>query len=86
MMKPSIHLNGTSVQELKFNHELALRGIRQALDLMVKCDPHARDYYPQGPAAFPQAQKEYVIRLQKLMSVRNELEELYEYLCDMEDK
>ena len=76
MMKPTIHLNGTSQQELLGNVCQAGDAVADALTAMGKAYPNARDYYPQGPGAYKEALAEHESRCSRLVTVRGELEEL----------
>lgn len=82
MMLPTIHLNGTSAEEL-FNQVLtAGHAVRDAVSALVKATPSARDYYVQGNGAFAVAIEEHGIRVEKLQSVYRELEALAIHIQD----
>jgi hypothetical protein len=76
MMKPSIHLNGTSRDDLFDGYMVAMAAVEAAIDALVRCAPHGRDYYPQGDDAWKQAYAEHDARLRALNSVSRELTEL----------
>lgn len=80
MIHPSIHLNGTSKEELARQIEQALTDLNRALGSLEQAAPNARDYYPQGDGAFKQARAEHTGRVGKLCEVREDLETLYEAL------
>ena len=47
MIKPTIHLNGTSKDVLAKQYNDAVVLLRGALQAMEDAAPNARDYYPQ---------------------------------------
>jgi len=76
MMVPSIHLNGTSKNELLEQQIEALRALRAAIAALRQAAPNGRDYYPQGTAAAARALAEHSRRLGNLHAVETELEDL----------
>jgi hypothetical protein len=80
MEKPVIHLNGTSVSALEESLANAGRAVREAIGALYEASPNARDYYPNGPAAYDRASKEHAARIAALRTVLDELTELYESL------
>ena len=76
MTLPTIHLNGTSKDELLQQVCDANNALNAAISKLLEATPNARDYYPQGPDAFRSAQKEHHERYMRLQAVRGELEEL----------
>jgi hypothetical protein len=80
MMYPTVHLNGTSREDLLRQVEDAGLALINAYDALAKMAPHARDYYPQGPDAILQATKEHSDRLHRLATVNSEIERIYEAL------
>ena len=79
MMLPSIHMNGTSRENLLEGYCDAITAIDYAMDAIRQAGPNGRDYYPQGPNAMAQAGDEHLIRLQKLTKIREELNTLAEH-------
>jgi hypothetical protein len=84
MIFPTIHLNGTSQNELlegwlKINHAL-----HETLDAMYREQPNGRDYYPQGPAAFLQAREEHEARILKIKDIQREIMQIVDYVADAE--
>lgn len=79
MMKPSIHLNGTSRGDLFDAYVDATVAVEAAIDAVAKAYPHGRDYYPQGDDAFDKARAEHNARLEALNKVANELHRLSEH-------
>jgi hypothetical protein len=78
---PTVHLNGTSRKELLKQIEDAHAAVRNAIDKLCAAGPNGRDYYPQGPQAINHAVDEHSVRVQKLVSVQRELEELAEVIA-----
>lgn len=81
MMKPTIHLNGTSKAALLEDWEKAHEALNLALRLLCQAAPNGRDYYPQGPDAIHKAQIEHTERVHRVNSVIKELEELSESIA-----
>jgi predicted nucleic acid-binding protein len=80
MVYPTVHLNGTSREELLQQVEFAGQALCNAYDALAKMAPHARDYYPQGPDAILAATKEHSDRLHRLATINSEIERIYEAL------
>ena len=78
MILPTIHRNGTSAVELLAQIRMAADVLSLAIRKLEEAHPNARDYYPQGANAYPIAVREHQTRIQCLMSVRQELEEIAE--------
>lgn len=76
MMFPTVHLGGTSVDDLFAPNRNAFTRVREALEYLQKAAPNARDYYPQGPAAFTMAQAEHAARIDALQGVLSDLQEI----------
>jgi hypothetical protein len=70
---PTIHLNGTSRQELIDQLSDAAHALEQAIEQVCKAAPNSRDYYPQGNAAFGPAQDQHYDRIDRIRKVRDEL-------------
>lgn len=82
LRKPTIHLNGTSRDELYDQLLAASAAVRGAISALTAAAPNGRDYYPQGSDAWPQASAQHSARVQKLVDVREELYELLEHIAD----
>jgi hypothetical protein len=85
MTKPTIHLNGTSSDDLFAQVCVVLEALRWARDAMRRAAPHGRDYYIQGDQAFNNANGEHVARLDKLTDIMREYEAMAEYIADERD-
>jgi len=73
MKIPTIHLNGTSGEALVEQYQDAVVAVCNAIDAMCDAGPNARDYYPQGPDAALEAQREHEDRVKSLKAVRDQL-------------
>lgn len=77
---PTIHINGTSKQELFDLYFEALDAIATARVALNKASPNGRDYYVQGPLALRQAQSQHADRLQRLETIYDELHAIAEHV------
>lgn len=82
IIKPTIHLNGTSKDDLLDNLTDAVNSMRNAIHDTAQTVPHGRDYFTVGGPAYSRAQKEHHSRMEHLKSVRAELEELLEHVAN----
>lgn len=78
MMVPTIHLNGTSKEQLLTAIVEAHSALLQAEGKLAETAPNGRDFYTQGAVAHTKAMDEHVSRYQRLETVRKELEQLAE--------
>jgi len=78
MIVPTIHLNGTSKDELLRQLEDVARQLGETLDALQNAAPNGRDYYPQGPAAIQTAVAEHIARCQRIIDVQREVAALWE--------
>lgn len=77
---PTIHLNGTSREDLTEALREAVHAIHKAGRKLAATCPNGRDYYPQGAAAITVALAEHEDRMRKLREVASELEHIAEYI------
>lgn len=77
---PSVHLNGTSREELQSQHCDAVRAGRAFMAALASAAPDGRDYYTQGRTAFTAAQVQHCERMAKVEQVIKELETIAEAL------
>ena len=75
---PTIHLNGTSRQELLEQLIEATMAVDVAIQRLSRACPNGRDYYPQGPNAIQEALKQHNSRMHNLTAVVAELREIAE--------
>jgi hypothetical protein len=76
MIKPIIHLNGTSGQELADGYLAAYTAVNDALDAIRQIEFNARDYYPIGMDKWVEAQQEMTARIAALQKVSTEFLDL----------
>jgi hypothetical protein len=76
IMIPTIHLNGTSRDELHEGYRTALFALDAAINAVSATAPNGRDFYPQGPDAINAATREHLKRMNELQAMRNDLETL----------
>lgn len=82
---PTIHMNGTSGEELISQLTYALRAVSMAREAVAAASPNARDYYPKGPESYSLAVQQAVAREQKLREVGDELSQLLEAVIEEVD-
>ena len=80
---PMVHLNGTSRDELLRQYSDALYALSNALDAIGRATPHGRDYYIQENAdkELDQAKAEHRSRLDRILAIQAEYEQLVERIC-----
>ena len=76
MIVPTIHRNGTAKQELIDQLCDAGGAISTAITALENACPNARDYYPQGQGAIQTAIEEHRKRIDALVQVRKELQQI----------
>lgn len=86
MRIPTVHMNGTSPEQLMEPLLRAHRAIEEALDALAAASPNGRDYYPQGDDALREAQQEHRSRAERLRSVQEELMEIAVAVQDQADE
>lgn len=85
MLVPTVHLNGTSAENLIRQLIEARRALRNALQAVDETAPNGRDYYPQGDGAIGIATREHLRRLERIQAVLGELTELLEGVQEQAD-
>lgn len=78
MATPTIHINGTSREELERSFMEAAAAVQHAISMLHETAPNQRDYYVQQPDAFSVAVAEHDDRIQRLQGIYDELVQLYE--------
>ena len=76
MMKPTIHLNGTSSDELSRQLEKVYVACSELIDALSNARPHGRDYYPQGDDAIGKASAEHEARIAAVTKIREDALEI----------
>ena len=84
MITPTVHLGGTSRQDLLDQFMEAGHALSLALSKMQDAYPNGRDYYPQGPDAWSLAMQEHVSRVARVQGVVTEYGRLCEAVADAE--
>jgi hypothetical protein len=72
-MIPTVHLNGTSREELCLQLQRADDALLAAYEALSATAPHGRDYYPQGEDAIVKATAEHRSRLRRLIEIIDEI-------------
>ena len=85
MIKPTIHMNGTSARDLALRFEEAATAIFRAREALMLAGPNARDYYPQGDQAYQQARREHDVRAKALMDAEHDMQALAEYVQEQDE-
>lgn len=62
MISPTIHLNGTSREQLVREYRELQAAYYRVIEAEVDLTVHGRDYYPQGEHAYRQARWAYLSR------------------------
>lgn len=76
MVKPVIHINGTSAAALLEELSNAYNALSNALEALAAASPNGRDYYPLGNEAFFKAQDQHRLRIAAIQGIMLDLEEL----------
>ena len=84
MILPTVHLNGTSLEDLLAQAREAQEAMRAAVAAVAAAMPHGRDYYLQGPDAGAQARAEHERRLEAARAVEKDMAELVRHLRRVE--
>ncbi len=81
MVKPVIHMNGTSAAALLEELSTAYNALSNAVEALAAASPNGRDYYPLGSNAnFFQAQDQHRMRIAAIQGIMRDLEELSEHI------
>lgn len=83
---PTIHLNGTSGDDLQREYHEAYKTINLAIQALGDATLNGRDYYPQGDHAYRQARDERDEAFTKLKEVQSYVEEMLVGILDQTDK
>lgn len=86
MTPPTVHLNGTSSEELLSQLHEARGAVRKAIGSLQESSPHGRDYYLQDRDAWHRASAEHLSRLGRLESVLGEIDALHEAVQSQVDE
>lgn len=78
MQIPTIHINGTSKDNLLKRIHTALTAIQKAERALTNTYPHPRDYITQPPTNINKAMAEHHQRLNYLRRIADELDKMYQ--------
>ena len=78
ILVPTVHLNGTSKDELIRQFSEAICAVHEAGRKLAAACPNGRDLYVQGPGAILDAMRQHEDRLKRIKSVATELETILE--------
>jgi hypothetical protein len=67
---PTIHINGSGAKSLAGEYHAVYQAIDRASDALAAATCNARDFYPQGGAAWMQARDERAEMFRKLAEVQ----------------
>jgi hypothetical protein len=84
MIFPTLHMNGTSKNQLLDDYCDIGHALNAAMEKMIQNGPNGRDYYPQGDQAFSVARQEHMDRIAKIHAVKAEIDQIAEYIADAE--
>ena len=76
MMKPTIHMNGTSSQELSRQLEGVYSACQTLIDALCESRPNGRDYYTQGCDALNTAAAEHQVRIDVVIKIQEDVLEI----------
>lgn len=82
MIKPTVHINGTSREELMEQYRDIGAAARELLAKISAAWPNGRDYYPQGDNAHGTAADEMSARRERIQTVLDEIIELHQHVAD----
>jgi hypothetical protein len=80
LILPTIHINGTSKEQLYEDLCNALYAVSAAREAVQAAAPNGRDYYTQSGNALQQALAQHAERLRALQTVYDELEAIAEHI------
>ncbi len=84
MQYPTVHLNGTSEDQLLEGYSNAMTALLDAITALEACSPNARDYYVNG-GDINAACAEHANRVADLVAVRRDINRLAEHVAGLED-
>ena len=84
MIFPTLHLNGTSKNQLLDDYCDMSQALNAAMEKMIENGPNGRDYYPQGELSLTQARQEHMDRIAKIHAVKAEIDQITEHIADAE--
>ena len=82
---PTIHLNGTSGDDLKREYHNAYKAIDAAIDALGAATSNGRDFYPQGSDAYSRHRQERNSAFSQLFAAQKHVEAILIGVCDQLD-
>jgi hypothetical protein len=82
VIKPTIHLNGTSAKDLYEQYSQMVDALRMAEYVMESNGPNGRDYYPQGNNVIYAAIEEHNDRVKRVHDVLAEVAALLAHVAE----
>jgi hypothetical protein len=79
---PTLHLNGTSKNDLRDGYADAYDAIDKAIKALANAELNGRDFYPQGPSAYSQARSERDAAFAQLRQAHQYVGEMLMGICD----
>jgi hypothetical protein len=79
---PTVHLNGTSYNNLFDGYAAALSAIDHAIDALASAELNGRDYYVQAPGAYSQARAERDAAFKQLREAHDYVGDMLLGICD----
>jgi hypothetical protein len=86
IISPIVHLNGTSGGVLESSVTAAVNAVAHAMNKVMECNPHGRDYYVQAEGAYHMADAQHRSRLRRLADIRDELMSIMQNVRDQNGK
>ena len=86
MTLPTIHINGTDVEDLIEANTKAHQALQSALEAMHGAAPHGRDYYLQEAMAINKAIDDHCFRCHSISEVIQQYADMHEYLTAAREK
>jgi hypothetical protein len=80
MIKPTVHMNGTSAEDLLEQYRNARSAVLDAIVAVGQTQINGRDTYPQGVEAVHRATAEHCERIKALQKIADEMIELAEHV------
>lgn len=86
MIFPTVHLNGTSKQQLLDDYCDMGHALNAAMEKMIENGPNGRDYpiNRDGTCSFTQARKEHMDRIAKIHAIKEEIDAIAVHIADSE--
>jgi hypothetical protein len=82
---PTVHLNGTSAEDLYAQLDAAIAAMLTAMERLVAASPNGRDYYVQEAGAIERALDQHRLRFEQLRAIQRELIEMRDHVMAVMD-